>query len=222
MTDEQRQKRLDDLAASYRQLLRRNLQPGRPCSPGCLEHLTEPCDGCGRIGGHEVIDTGGTGGKIEFEDYESPEAVAYRARIAELESLKAKIAPLTPEQIERRAVVNSDAFWKDSMLYPDTSQIPMPKLPNVYQHVPPPCLDKPAEVVNSLPGGWKPAMVARGESIARTLENVYPIKEHGGYYDELSQENERRGITIRRLSLALFGASIAVILLSLAFLLRQH
>lgn len=28
-----------------------NLQPDQPCSPGCLSHLTHPCEKCGRVGG---------------------------------------------------------------------------------------------------------------------------------------------------------------------------
>ena len=30
----------------------RPLRDGEPCShPGCLKHLTHPCEGCGRVGG---------------------------------------------------------------------------------------------------------------------------------------------------------------------------
>ena len=30
----------------------RALRPGEPCGhPGCLSHITHPCEGCGRIGG---------------------------------------------------------------------------------------------------------------------------------------------------------------------------
>lgn len=28
------------------------LRDGEPCThPGCLKHLTHPCEGCGRVGG---------------------------------------------------------------------------------------------------------------------------------------------------------------------------
>jgi hypothetical protein len=31
------------------------LRDGEPCShPGCLRHLTHPCEGCGRVGGRSV------------------------------------------------------------------------------------------------------------------------------------------------------------------------
>jgi hypothetical protein len=31
------------------------LRDGEPCShPGCLKHLTHPCEGCGRVGGRSV------------------------------------------------------------------------------------------------------------------------------------------------------------------------
>lgn len=31
------------------------MKPGEPCShPGCLSHISHPCDGCGRIGGMPV------------------------------------------------------------------------------------------------------------------------------------------------------------------------
>ena len=31
---------------------RPTLRDGEPCShPGCLKHLTHPCEGCGRVGG---------------------------------------------------------------------------------------------------------------------------------------------------------------------------
>lgn len=31
------------------------LKPGQPCGhPGCLAHITHPCEGCGRIGGLPV------------------------------------------------------------------------------------------------------------------------------------------------------------------------
>jgi len=41
------------------------LRDGEPCSlPGCLSHLTHPCEGCGRVGGrttcqHEHLDMDG-------------------------------------------------------------------------------------------------------------------------------------------------------------------
>jgi hypothetical protein len=32
---------------------KRKFIPGVPCEhPGCLHHITHPCEGCGRIGGH--------------------------------------------------------------------------------------------------------------------------------------------------------------------------
>jgi hypothetical protein len=32
------------------------LRDGEPCShPGCLRHLSHPCEGCGRIGGHYPV-----------------------------------------------------------------------------------------------------------------------------------------------------------------------
>lgn len=35
----------------------RPLRDGEPCGhPGCLSHVSHPCEGCGRVGGH----TGGT------------------------------------------------------------------------------------------------------------------------------------------------------------------
>lgn len=88
--------------------------------------------------------------------------------------------------------------YRNSVLYADTSQIPMPR----------------PEVVHSIPGGITPLLVERGQSIAATLENVYSIKENAGYYDELAKQNERRGILIRRLSFLLFVASAIDVTLS--------
>jgi hypothetical protein len=35
------------------------LEPGEPCGhPGCLSHVTHPCEGCGRIGGRQGGDDG--------------------------------------------------------------------------------------------------------------------------------------------------------------------
>ena len=35
------------------------LKPGQPCShPGCLSHLSHPCEGCGRLGGHIIPKVG--------------------------------------------------------------------------------------------------------------------------------------------------------------------
>lgn len=32
------------------------IEDGQPCDhPGCLSHLTHPCEGCGRVGGFHVI-----------------------------------------------------------------------------------------------------------------------------------------------------------------------
>lgn len=34
-----------------------HLRDGQPCShPGCLRHLSHPCDGCGRIAGRRTLD----------------------------------------------------------------------------------------------------------------------------------------------------------------------
>jgi hypothetical protein len=31
------------------------LRPGEPCKhPGCLSHISHPCEGCGRIGGRPI------------------------------------------------------------------------------------------------------------------------------------------------------------------------
>jgi hypothetical protein len=31
------------------------LEDGKPCGhPGCLNHVSHPCEGCGRIGGREM------------------------------------------------------------------------------------------------------------------------------------------------------------------------
>jgi hypothetical protein len=33
-----------------------NLKDGQPCAhPGCLQHLTHPCEGCGRVGGKHIM-----------------------------------------------------------------------------------------------------------------------------------------------------------------------
>ena len=35
----------------------KKLPDGVPCNhPGCLHHVTHPCEGCGRIAGHSVTD----------------------------------------------------------------------------------------------------------------------------------------------------------------------
>lgn len=36
-----------------------NLKDGEPCShPGCLHHVTHPCEGCGRIAGRAIKNLG--------------------------------------------------------------------------------------------------------------------------------------------------------------------
>lgn len=32
------------------------LRPGEPCGhPGCLSHISHPCEGCGRVGGRLIV-----------------------------------------------------------------------------------------------------------------------------------------------------------------------
>lgn len=47
---EDQDKRLEKM---FNDLFRpKNLKDGEPCGhPGCLHHITHPCEGCGRIGG---------------------------------------------------------------------------------------------------------------------------------------------------------------------------
>lgn len=48
------------------------LRPGQPCRhPGCLHHISHPCEGCGRIGGQ--------GEGIHFEDTDT-----YKFMVAQL------------------------------------------------------------------------------------------------------------------------------------------
>jgi len=36
------------------------LEPDEPCGhPGCLSHITHPCEGCGRVAGHLPRQAGG-------------------------------------------------------------------------------------------------------------------------------------------------------------------
>lgn len=42
-------KSFDEILAEVQRI--KNLQPYEPCSPGCLSHITHPCERCGRIGG---------------------------------------------------------------------------------------------------------------------------------------------------------------------------
>lgn len=36
--------------------LKRDLKPGEPCDhPGCLSHITHPCEGCGRTAGKGYV-----------------------------------------------------------------------------------------------------------------------------------------------------------------------
>lgn len=36
-------------------LYMKELEDGEPCKhPGCLSHITHPCEGCGRIGGYNI------------------------------------------------------------------------------------------------------------------------------------------------------------------------
>ena len=43
---------LDAYAAALADALEHRLKDGEPCDhPGCLSHISHPCEGCGRVGG---------------------------------------------------------------------------------------------------------------------------------------------------------------------------
>jgi hypothetical protein len=42
-----------DSLTAYKPEADQSLKDGEPCSPGCINHVTHPCEKCGRIQGRE-------------------------------------------------------------------------------------------------------------------------------------------------------------------------
>lgn len=46
---------IDHVILSKRRSKDHQYRDGEPCShPGCLNHVTHPCEGCGRVGGRSI------------------------------------------------------------------------------------------------------------------------------------------------------------------------
>ena len=79
-----------------------DLRDGQPCShPGCLSHITHPCEGCGRIGGHPVT--------IQEQVAQAVAARGYREGWTAEQFLTRQLLKLVEESGEASSWVQDDA-----------------------------------------------------------------------------------------------------------------
>lgn len=73
---------------------KKELKDGEPCDhPGCLNHVTHPCEGCGRIAGKNI--------KKEIEELQAIYERLWREMIAiegEIIQKRCKLNALSPEE----------------------------------------------------------------------------------------------------------------------------
>jgi len=80
-----------------------SLRDGEPCSHrGCLNHVTHPCEGCGRVAGRApqaplILDDKGRGVYVEYDKVMHVGSV-----------LSSRVRPATQEDIDRSAALHAE------------------------------------------------------------------------------------------------------------------